>query len=81
MKTRIVADGEARRRQSPEFQARLRELRSSIEARHAADHAAAGFFRRMVIRWRIAMEFRRERRAIGPSRDSLYSSQFVAGRI
>lgn len=64
MKTRIVADGATRHRQSPEFEARLRELRSSIQARHAADHAAAGFFRRMVIRWRIAAEFRRGRRAI-----------------
>jgi hypothetical protein len=74
MKSRIVADGEMRLRQSKEFQARLRELRASIRARHATELAEAGFFRRLVLRWYIAMEFRRERRKIEPSPQSLYIS-------
>ena len=78
MKSHIVADGEFRLRQSKEFQARLRELRESIRARHAADLAEAGFFRRLFLRWRIAMELRRERRKIEPSPQSLYSSHIAA---
>ena len=78
MKTRFLADGESRLRGGLEFQARLRELRESIQARHAAELAAAGFFRRLLLRWRIAAEFRRERRKIEPSPGSLYSSQTVA---
>jgi hypothetical protein len=42
--------------------------------------AAAGFIGRMVIRWRIAAEFRRERRAIEPSPQSLYFSYITAER-
>lgn len=74
MKPRFVADGGWRLRQSPEFQARLRELRESVRARHAAELAKAGLFRRLVLRWRIASEFRRERRKIEPSLKSLYLS-------
>jgi hypothetical protein len=81
MKPRFVADGANRLRSSPEFQARLRELRESIQARHAAEFAEAGFFQRLVLRWRIAREFRRERQKIEPSRGSLYSSQIVARRV
>jgi hypothetical protein len=81
MKSRIVSDGESRLRSSPEFQARLRELRESIRARHAAEFAAAGFFRRFVLRWRMATEFRAERRKIEPSPGSLYSSQIAARRV
>jgi len=60
-----------------EFQARVRELHESIQARHAAELAAAGFFRRLLLGWRIAAEFRRERRKIEPSPGSLYSNQTV----
>ena len=81
MKSRIVADGESRLRSSPEFQTRLRELRESIRARHAAELAKAGFFRRLVLHWRIAAEFRRERQRIEPSPGSLYSSQITARRV
>ena len=77
MKSRIVADGASRLRQSPEFQARLRELRDSVRARHSAELAEAGFFRQLLLRWRIAAEFRRERRKIEPSPGSLYSSHIV----
>lgn len=47
-------------------------------ARHAAELAEAGFFQRLLLRWRIAREFRRERRKIEPSAGSLYSSQVMA---
>ena len=78
MKLRIVADGESRLHRSPEFQARLRELRESIRAQHAVEFAEAGFFRHLVLRWRMAAEFRAERRKIEPSSQSLYSSQIAA---
>jgi len=81
MKSRIVADGALRLRRNPEFQARLRELRKSIRERHAAELAPAGFFRRLVLRWRIAAEFWRERRKIAPSPQSLYSSQIGARKF
>ena len=81
MKPRFVADGESRLRRSPEFQARLRALRDTIRARHAAELAETGVFRRLVLRWRIAAEFRRERRKIEPSPGSLYSSQIAARRV
>jgi len=80
----MVADGERRLRGSPAFQARLRQLRESIRARHAAELAAAGFFRRIILRWRIPVEYRQERRKILPSPHSLYSSQISAnhsGRV
>ena len=80
MKARIVVDGATRNQQSPECQAKLRELHNSIRKRHEADLAAAGFIGRMVILWRIATEFRRERRAIEPSPQSLYFSRITAER-
>lgn len=79
MKSRIVSDGESRVRGSPEFQPRLRELRESVRERHAAELAGAGFFRRLVLRWRMAVEFRAERPKIEPSPGSLYSSRMAVG--
>jgi hypothetical protein len=73
MKDHIAAGGARRLHASPEFQARLRELRETIQARHLAEFAEAGFFRRLVLRWRIASEYRRERRKIVPSNGSLYA--------
>ncbi len=78
MKPHIVSDGASRLRSGPEFQARLRELRKSIHARYAAELAKAGFFRQMLLRWRMAAEFRRERRKIEPSLGSLYANRVVA---
>jgi hypothetical protein len=80
MRTRFVCDGEWRLRRSLEFQGRLRELRDAIQARYAVELAAAGFVRRLVLRWRIAAEFRRERRKIEPSPEALYSNQIVTKR-
>ena len=77
MKHQIVSDGARRLRSSPEFQARLRELRDSIRARHSAELAEAGFFQRLVLRWRMAAEYRRERRKIEPSAYSLYGGHIL----
>jgi len=74
MNLRFTADGAQRLRETPEFRARLRALRESIEARYAAELAEAYFFRRLILRWRMAAEFRRERRKIEPSAESLYSN-------
>jgi hypothetical protein len=75
MKAHFVSDGESRLRGSREFQARLRELRESIRARYGAELAEAGFFRRLVLQWRIARAFRCERRKIEPSPSSLYGHE------
>ena len=48
------------RRSGPEFRARVHELHESIKARYATELAEAGFFRRMILRYRIAAEFNRE---------------------
>jgi hypothetical protein len=73
MKDQIVADGAWRLRASPEFQTRLRELRETVRARHVFELKEAGFFCRLVLRWRIASEYRRERRKIVPSAHLLYA--------
>jgi hypothetical protein len=72
MKTHIVADGERRLRCSLEFKARLRDLQESIRERHVAELAKAGSLRRLLIRWRMATEYRRQRRKLTPSPGSLY---------
>jgi hypothetical protein len=74
MKHHIVSDGAERLQRSKEFQARLRELRQTIRDRHAVEFTQAGFFRRMDLRWQMAVKFRRERRTLLPSPYSLYSS-------
>ena len=81
MKSRIVSDGESRLRGSLEFRARLRELRESIQTRYATGFAEAGFFQRLVLRWRMAAEFRAERRKIEPSPGSHYSSRLQPGEF
>lgn len=72
MKARIVADGPERLHGCPDFRTRLKELRESVEARYATEWAEAGFFGRLVLRWRIASEYRRERRKLVPSEYSLF---------
>jgi hypothetical protein len=74
MNLKIVADGWERLRRDPEFQAKLRELRKSIKARHAAGWQQAGFFGRLLISWRITLEYRRARSKVVPSPESLYVS-------
>ena len=75
MESNIVADGESRLLQTPEHQARLRKLRESVHAKYAGKLSEAGFLRRLILRWQIAVEFRRERRKIEPSPYSLYSTR------
>ena len=72
MPSQFVEDGQRRLQQSPEFQARLIALRTSIRARYAADLAQAGFWQRCLLDWRIAREFRRESQKLEPALDSLY---------
>jgi hypothetical protein len=71
MRTGILPSSVHRLHSNPEFQARLRKLRESIEARHVAELADAGLFRRIVVNSRIAAEFRRERRKMVPSAHAL----------
>jgi hypothetical protein len=77
MKSRFVANGRSRLHECQEFNDRPRALRESIEARYAAELAEAGLFRRMQLRWRIAAEYRRERRKFAPSQYSLYGRHSI----
>jgi len=77
MKPHIVADGERRLRHSPELKVRLHALREAIQARHAGELAAAGLFGRLVLRWQMAAEYRRERRKLEPTPGSLYGRRQV----
>ena len=70
---RIVADGRRRLLASDGFRKQLVELRDAVRARHAAELAQAGFFRRVVLRLRMGLELRRERRRIEPSADALFA--------
>lgn len=79
MITRIVQDGLSRLRRSAAHQARLRLLRTAVEKRYSPKLASAGFFRRIVLHWRMESEFRRARRKIEPSRWALYCQRAVGG--
>lgn len=72
VKSRIVVDGAIRLKQSPEIQAKLLALRQCIHARYSAELTSASFFRRCIIRWRMALEYRRGEKQILPSSESLY---------
>lgn len=73
MKTQIVADGERGMRRSLKFKAHLRDLQESIHERHFTELARAGLLRRLLIRWRMASEYRRESRKLSPSPGSFYA--------
>lgn len=81
MNSNIVADGRKRLDRSPEFQARLRELEKSIQSRYASELAKADCVHRVVLRWRMFIEYRRERRKLAPSPDSLFSNQMGSARF
>jgi hypothetical protein len=68
----FVEDGPPRLYDSPEFQARLQALKAQVRARYATEWAKAGLWRRLILRWRIAAEFRKEREKLEPSPESLY---------
>ena len=72
MNTKIAAGGARRLSQTAEQQQRLAELRREIAARSAAELSRAGVFRRWVLHWRQAAEFRRERRKLEPSPAALF---------
>jgi hypothetical protein len=72
MKTKISVGGAGRLAQTAEQQRRLAELRREIAARYAAELSRAGIFRRWVLHWHQAAEFRRERRKLEPSSDALF---------
>jgi hypothetical protein len=73
MKPRFVEDGAQRLFRSPEFRKRLADLRASIHARYQTELAEAGFLRRCVLYWKMAADYRRERRKITPSPWSCYA--------
>src|SRR6056297_1184717 len=72
MKLSFVADGEFRWRFSKEDLARLQVLQEEIQAKYAGQLVEAGFFRRVIIRWQISVEMKRERLKLEPSPYSLY---------
>jgi hypothetical protein len=76
--SRFVKDGGSRLQQSEEFNERLHVLKASIRERYAEQLAEAGFFRRLMLRWRMAAEYRRERKRIEPSQYALYGAHSVA---
>jgi len=71
MDWRIVADGKKRLAATPEQQERLRVLREKIRERYARELAEAGFFGRLLLRWRMEREIRRETQ---PSARALFVS-------
>ena len=75
MNNRFTADGPDHLRRSPELRARLAALRAEVEARHAPRLAAAGWFGRWVVRWSREREWRRARRALLPSLETLYAGR------
>jgi len=70
MNPRIVSDGEFRL-----LEARKNEARGVVASRYAAEWARAGFFRRLILRWRIHREISREVEKNRPSPGCLYNSQ------
>ena len=63
----IVADGRER-----EAKARFKEIRERIEKEHSEELKRAGWFRRLIIRWRMHGEIQRELERVAPT-DGLYS--------
>ena len=72
MKARISVGGARRLAQTAEQQRRLAELRREIAASYAAELSRAGVFRRWVLHWRQAAEFRLERQKLEPSPAALF---------
>ena len=72
MKSGIVAEGRSLLLGNEHFQSRLHALREAIQREHAGELDNAGFLLRILIRRRIAREFKRKRTAIDPSLGSLF---------
>jgi hypothetical protein len=79
MKQSIVSDGSFNLGCSKGTQDKLCALRESIQARYATELASASVFRRFAIWLRIEKEFRRERKKLLPSPQSLYHSGILSG--
>mgnify|MGYP000925126052 CR=1 FL=1 len=73
MTSQLLVDGEERLAESPEFQARLAQLRREIEQRYAAELAEAGVFKGLYLRWKIAAEYHHQASRLYPSPESLYA--------
>lgn len=73
MGAHFVADGDCRFEDSESFRTQLNALRDEIRARYAEQLSTAGFLRRMNLKARMALAFRRERRRLLPSPHALYS--------
>jgi len=58
--------------QSKEYQDRLRALRESICKKYASQLAGGNFASRFILRWRMILEYWRERRRMAPSPESLF---------
>jgi hypothetical protein len=78
MKLGFVSDGPLRFALSEEYQARCRELRSKVAKSYAAELSKAGFFRRLLVRYRMHKEYQREVSEITPSAQSLWFGCFIA---
>ena len=69
----LFRSGRRRYSESPEVAARERELKAAIRSRYAEEMAAAGLIRRWVLTLKMAFEFRRERRKLKPSDQTLFA--------
>ncbi len=67
-----VADGAARLRSSPEFRAKVTELRAMVEAHYADQFQSASLFQRWLIRRRVEREVEARIREMAPSLEALY---------
>jgi hypothetical protein len=67
----IIPDSPARLTATPKFRAAMRALHHSIRQRRADELASASPFRRLIIRFEIAAEFRRERARLQRSRQAV----------
>ena len=74
MNNPIVSDGHLRWAQNKSVQARQQELWKTVFARHAAQHARAGLFGKIAVRWRVHREYVREWKKISPSPHALFST-------
>ncbi len=72
MTAKFVSDGPARFENSKEFQARCRELRAQVHLQFAGAFVAAGFFRRIVLRWQRHRAYQQAVAEVTPSDQCLW---------
>ena len=71
MKCSIIPDGPDRMVRHPEHKLRVNELRQSIETKYADEMASVRGFQKLLLKWKMKAEFRRELRKIEPSARAL----------